>query len=93
MSLNTNQSSGTANQQAMAALGILFGEPSSISKKELNKSFIGRKIPEEQSDEVTTVEYVENSPQNNNKELGQCHRYKKGPKGQLLQATGNSLAI
>ena len=53
MSLNTNQSSGTANQQAMATLQALYGPTTSTTTKEAKKSFIGTKTPDKQSDEVT----------------------------------------
>ena len=68
MSSNTNQASGTANQQAMAALQALYGPTTSTTTKEVKKSFIGTKKPAEQSDEVAAVEDLDNPPLKNNQE-------------------------
>ena len=76
MSTNTNQTSPTANQQAMATLATLYGETTSATTKEVKKSFIGRNTHDRQSDEVTAVGETNNPPNNEKEKLGQCYRYK-----------------
>ena len=81
MSSNTNQTSATPTQQFMAALQALHGPTTSASTKEVNNSFIGRKTPDKQSEEVTAVDNVDDNPPDKDKEeLGQCSSFKK--KGQ-----------
>ena len=66
----------------MAALQVLHGPPTSASTKEVNNSFIGRKTPDKQSEEVTAVDNVDdNPPDKDREELGQCSSFKnKGQK-------------
>ena len=76
MSSNTNQTSPTANQQAMATLATLYGQTMSATTKEVKKSFIGRNTHDRHSDEVTAVGETNNPPNNEKEKLGQCHTYK-----------------
>ena len=85
MSSKTNQSSGTAEYQPMAALATMCAATSSRIWREEKDSFLGKKKPAEQkdteSDEVTPVEASENTSSKDKQELDQCHRYsKKGQK-------------
>ena len=81
MSSNTNQTPATPTQQLMAALQASLGPTTSASRREVNKSFIGRKSPDKQSKEVTVVDKGDDNPPEKDKEdLGQCSSFKK--KGQ-----------
>ena len=81
MSSNTNQTSPTANQEAMATLAPLYYKTMSATTKEVKKSFIGRNTHDRHSDKVTAVGETNNPPKNEKEKLGQCHRYKiKGKK-------------
>ena len=82
MSSNTNQTSATPNQQFMAALQALHGPTTSATTKEVYNSFVGREMPDKQSEEVSAVDNVDDNPPDKDKEeLGQCSSFKnKGQK-------------
>ena len=82
MSSNTNQTSATPTQQAMAHLQDVLGPTTSATTKEAKNSFIGTNTTDKQSDEVTPVDNVADNPLDKHKEeLGQCSRFKsKGQK-------------
>ena len=81
MSSNSNQTPATPTQQNMAALQASLGPTTSASTREVKNSFIGRKTPDKQSEEVTAVDNVDDNPPDKDKEeLGQCSSFKN--KGQ-----------